>query len=410
MNRSSYIAALLLACMLACDPRSAWAESQPESTPSIQPLFNTKLDFEFDAPQATFDKVLTLISERYYSNEIDEPALYWAAIRGMLRHISPPSKPEQARIWTKDSYDRIVRSLRGKQQSIGIRTHFKQADGSLTVTAVTRDSPAAGVLEVHDRIMRINGKPLKNETDKSIDAMLRNAEAPTQLTVVRDIRTFETTIRAREHNVSNLETGLLPGQVGYARLGRITKDLSKQLRPVLAQWQASGVQRLVLDLRNNGGGVFIEGLRLAELFIGKGGVLLLTVREGEPVKRYVSGNEQPFAMQVAILANNGTASAAESLTAALATNGKAKIVGVKTYGKSTIDKTFALDNGMRVRFIVGAMYTPHGHTWHERGLAPTVEVAGHTAQVNKWFEFPLDQRFKQDRQLAGAWQLLQQSK
>jgi C-terminal processing protease CtpA/Prc len=73
---------------------------------------------------------------------------------------------------------------------------------------------SAGVLAVHDRIMRIHGKVLKGETDKSIDAMLREATQPTILTVVRDIRTFEISIQAREYNVTNLKTGLLPSQIG----------------------------------------------------------------------------------------------------------------------------------------------------------------------------------------------------
>ena len=171
-------------------------------------------------------------------------------------------------------------------------------------------------------------------------------------------------------------------------------------------WLLDGIDRVIIDLRGNGGGVFIEGLRIAELFVPEGKALLQTVREGKPAQRFVSGNAKPLEITAVVLMNERTASSAEALITALVTNTNTRIVGQKSFGKATMDKTFKLANNMRVRFIVGAMYTATGQSWHSRGLAPTVEVAGKQEDFERWSRLPDNRRMQADRQLRSAWQML----
>jgi carboxyl-terminal processing protease len=395
--------ALLLAMLVGSSSTLAQQSSDP-----VAPLFDVKLAHELDSAKSAFDSVRALILERYYTKSITEDALYWGAIQGMLRYTSPPTSPEQARIWTATEYQKVLNGLTGQRKSLGIKSHYDAKDASLTVTAVIAGSPADGVLEVHDRIMRIGKRALSGLSGAEIEQLLLSGGEPIQLTVVRDIQVFELNVQAKIHEVRSLDLGLLPNKVAYAGIRRVTAGVSGDLAQQLQLWRAQGVSRLILDLRNNGGGVFIEGLRLAELFVPKPGVLLQVVREGEPAKRYVSSNAEPFAAQIVVLINDATASAAEAMAAALATNGKAQLLGTKTYGKATMDRTFKLDNQMRVRFIVGAMYTPTGQSWHARGLAPNVDAAGKSTQAARWLDFPLDKRVSVDPQLKRAWQLLQQ--
>ena len=148
------------------------------SNDSATALFDVGIDHELSDPQATFDEVRALILERYYSREITEASLYWGAREGMLRRISPPKTPTQGRIWTAQQYTKIRRGLKGQRNSLGIRSHYAPKDASLTVTYVSPGSLAHGKLRQHDRIMRIDGTPLRDLTGPKIDAMLTNDGAP----------------------------------------------------------------------------------------------------------------------------------------------------------------------------------------------------------------------------------------
>jgi carboxyl-terminal processing protease len=370
------------------------------------PLFDTDIGFEFDNAQRTFDEVRGLLLEHYSSAELSEQTLYWAAVNGMLRHVSPPSSPEQARVWTPTQYQRVLAGLKGQQTSIGIHSQFNERDASLTVTAVTLGSPADGTLAVNDRIMRINGAPLTGLTAERLDALLRPARGSVALTVVRDIEVFEVELEPSAHEESMLHGELLADEVAYLRINRITAGIAEAASERLQAWRERGVRRLIIDLRNNGGGVFIEGLRLAELFVPKDAVLLITLRAGETRKTFVSSNDAPFDMRTVLLVNEGTASAAEVIAAALVSNGRGRMLGEKSYGKATVEQTFTLANDMRLRFIVGAMYAPGGASWNERGLRPEVEVRASAASVKRWLTLPAAARLDRDVQLRSAWQML----
>ena len=146
--------------------------------------------------------------------------------------------------------------------------------------------------------------------------------------------------------------------------------------------------------------MFIEGLRLAELFLNAKTPLLNIVREGKTAQRFVSGNDSPLRLNIALLTNKGTASAAEMATAALVSAGRASSFGEATYGKGIMEQTFTLKNQMRVRFIVGAMYTPTGSSWNDRGIKPTHEVPAKKGQLNQWLALNIAERAKVDSQLT----------
>ena len=381
--------------------------NEQELTP---PLFSTKLGFDLESAPEVFNEVRELILARYYSPELTEQALYWAAIKGMLRHISPPAAPTQGRIWTAEQYQRVLDSLVGRQKSLGVKSHFDPNDGSLTVTHVTRGSPADGRLQIRDRIMRIDGQRLIGGNLGEIESRLNApAKGEVSLTVVRDIQVIQLTLAPTEHNVPSLESGLLDERTAYLRVTRMTAGVAERAIERLKPWITQGVNNIVLDLRGNEGGVFIEGLRLAELFLSVNTPMLNIVREGKTAQRFVSGNDNPLNINIALLTNKGTASAAEMTIAALVFAGRASSFGEATYGKGIMEQTFTLQNQMRVRFIVGAMYTPTGSSWNDRGIKPTHEVPAKKGQVNQWLALNLSERSKTDTQLRRAWEHLRRS-
>ena len=139
-------------------------------------LFNVATHSDMPSPKQTFDQIFQLLLHKYYSDELDETSLYYAAAVGMLRHVSPPDNKELAKLWSGPEYQQFLNTLVGVKASIGVKSSFNQADGSLTVTEVQRGSPAQGLVEVHDRILRLDGEPLLGKSLADVNARLNGPD------------------------------------------------------------------------------------------------------------------------------------------------------------------------------------------------------------------------------------------
>jgi len=207
-----------------------------------KPLFPIKLDHEFKEASAAFDEARKLILENYYSDKITEEALYWAAIKGMLQHVSPPENRELSALFMPADYNKVSDTLKGEQVSIGIRSYYNGNDGSLTVTEIMPDSPADGKLKTLDRILRIDEKTLKGMNSKDIDKLILGEEGSVmKLTVVRDIEIFELSLKRRRFKMPNLNVGILPSNVGYIEIKRITAGVSVELKEELKKFQEQDI-------------------------------------------------------------------------------------------------------------------------------------------------------------------------
>lgn len=371
------------------------------------PLFPVALDEDFANARQTFDQVRNLILTHYYSSTLTEEALYRAAIEGMLAHVSPPDDAQLGALWSSAEYQRILDNLRGVQVSIGINSKFDPTDGSLTVSEVLPGSPADGVLQPLDRILRLDGTSLKGKQIAQINNLLQGESGTAlDLTVVRDITVLKLHIVRRKFELQNIRVTEMPQQVALIEIRKITENVSQQLRSELEKLAARDLRRLIFDLRGNGGGLFIEALRMAELFLPEKSILLRTLRSSDKVETYVSSNHSPIEAEIVILVDKGTASSSEIFASSLQTHKLAQLVGTATYGKATLEETFELRNGYRVKFIVGALYNPRGRSWYKHGLHPDFYVEQDAEMHNKLAALPVQQRIEQDLQLATAWKLL----
>ena len=379
-----------------------------ESASSNRPLFPIAAEHKIPDPRGTFEAIRSLILERYYTDAITEEDLYWAAIQGMLRHISPPQDPERATVWPPEQYARILNTLKGVQTSAGIKSAYTKEDGSLTVSDVIPGSPADGVVQPLDRILRINGEKLLNKPVTELDGLLNGAPGTRiVLTLVRDIQLLDVTLTLTEFKANNVEIAMLPRETGYARVKKISQGVSKELHAAIAPLQDRGVKKLIIDLRDNSGGVFNEGMKLAELFLENKETVLHTLQRGDRIQTFVSGNNAPMSFDLVIIVNKKTASSSEIFAGALQANRRSRLVGTPTFGKATVEKTFTLENQIRVKFIVGAMYRPGGKSWQGKGLRPDFVVEEDAKRLAKIARLPIEDRLRNDRQLNAAWQLLQ---
>lgn len=381
-------------------------EGEPAEGPprkSIPPLYPVQIEHEFPEPEATFREVAALVREQYYTDALDEKSIWWAATKGLLRHLSPEERPELAAIWLPEQYETVSDSLQGLRESIGIKSTFNPADGSLTVTEVTPGGPSEGVLEALDRILRIDGKPLRGLGVPAVSALLEGEpDTPVALTVVRDVTVLDLSVRREKFRLQNVLAEMYPSDIGYLAIRSFSQGVSGRCREELERFQKDGVGRLMLDLRGNGGGVLQEGLKTAELFLPKGRSIMRVVSHGGKISNYVSAGEAPFALQLAVLVDGQTASAAEILAAALHDDCGATLVGSPTYGKASMERIFTLKNGCRVKFTTGAIYSPKGRSWHKKGLVPQIQSDLDAKHLERTRDLSFDVRLLNDPPLRAA--------
>ncbi len=382
-----------------------WCPAQEQA--KFKPLFPVRLEHEFPQSKKTFEEVKNLILKKYYTDDINEETLYWAAIQGMLRHISPPDNPELSKIWTPEEYTKIEQALKGVQVSIGIKSSFNPQEGSLAVTEVLPNSPAESILEPFDRIMRIDSQPLKGKTIDEVNLLLTGDEGTkVKFTVNRDIKVFEVTIQRREFETQSLIVTRLSDNIALIELKKFTADVSLKLRGKLEELRNEGFKALIIDLRNNSGGVLAEALRVVELFLPEKSILMRTVQREKNLQNYVSVNKDPFVFDLAVLVNPDTASSAEVVASSLQDHQKALIIGASTYGKGVFEKTITLKNNFRVKFISGAMYSPKGNTWQSKGVTPDFLVEQDEKTVAALFKIEPRERLSKDVAMITAYKVL----
>ena len=395
--------AVMLVWLLGVAPSPGAAQDAP----AVQPLFPVRLEHPFPEPQKTFEAVKDLILEQYYNEEISPEALYWAAIEGMLRYISPPENPDLGQIWTAEQYEKVLLARQGNQISIGIKSTFNPEDGRLTVIEVLPHSPAASILQPLDQILRIDAVALKGKSLAELNALLDGEEGtPVTLTVNRDVQVFDITLKRSKFEVESLVVSPLSESVALVEIKSFTSDIAQKLKAELTRLQQEGIDKLMIDLRGNIGGLLGEALRTVELFLPEKHILLRTFQRPAGLQNYVSANARPFFFDLAVLVDHKTASSAEILASALQDHKKALIVGTRTYGKGVFEKTFTLANDYRVKFITGSMYSPKGVSWESRGITPDFLVDQDDKTLAALLRLDPRQRLRQDLAMMTAYKLL----
>ena len=394
----------MLACLLLATAHPLGAGDKGATIP---PLFSVTAPRDFDQPEETFREIMQLIEKNYYSNTIDEKALWWGAIQGMLRQISPEYHSSLATLWLPKQFEMVDDSLHGVRESIGIKSRFNPVDGSLTVTEVMPEGPSASLLKPLDRIVRINGTPLKGMSVPAISALLAGEPgSKVTLKVIRDVAVFDIDITRKKFRLENVVAEMFPRDIGYLAVRSFSVGAAKDSLEELQRFRRDGVTRLMLDLRGNGGGALKEGLKFAELFIPKGRSLMRVVSHGNNISNYLSSRTDTFAFQLAVLVDGQTASAGEIVAAALRDEAAATLVGEHTYGKATMERIFTLNNECRVKFTTGALYSPRGKSWQKKGLTPQIQVAMEPVRLARTRHLMFDVRLLNDPQLRAAFVFL----
>ena len=321
----------------------------------------------------TFNEVLDMVRKNYV-DEVDTTPLMQGAINGMIRSLDPHSA-----FMTPDLYKELEVETQGQFGGIGIEIMILKE--VLTVVSPIEDTPAfnAGI-KPGDQILKIDGKSTKDittveavqklrgpkDTKVTISILRENMAAPKDITLTRAI------IQIKSVKFKKLED-----RIGYIRIAafqeRTVEDLRKALKDL--NEKNNPLKGLVLDLRNDPGGLLTQAVEVSDVFLKEGTIVSTRGRvKSMESKSTARDDNNEIGCPIVVLVNEGTASAAEIVAGALQDNGRALIMGTQTFGKASVQTVIPLEGGSALKLTTARYYTPKGRSIQAEGITPDITV------------------------------------
>jgi len=321
----------------------------------------------------TFTEVLDIV-EKNYVEKVDMNTLVKEAINGMIKSLDPHSA-----FMTVEMFKELEVETKGSFGGIGIEITMQK--DVLTVVSPIEDTPAfnAGI-KAGDQIIMIDGQYTRDLTISDAVKKLRGKDGTkVTLTIMRDgqDKPKDYALVRAIIKVKSVKMKLLEKNIGYVRLAafqeRTTGDLKKALGELATQ--TPPVQGIVLDMRNNPGGLLNQAVEVSDLFMKSGTIVSTRGRTKNTESNAVArdNGDEPTCPMV-ILVNEGTASAAEIVAGALQDNGRALIIGTQTFGKGSVQTVIPLEDGSALKLTTAQYYTPNGRSIQAEGIAPDIVV------------------------------------
>jgi len=319
-----------------------------------------------------FADVLSLI-ETNYVDDVKPSKLVDGAINGMLRALDPHSS-----YMSPEMYKEMQAETDGEFGGIGIEITIK--DDILTVVAPIDDTPAASAgIEAGDRIVKVNGESTfdmnlmeavrkmrgKRGESVTITIIREGLDRPKDFKIVRDII-----------KVTSVKSTTLPGKWGYVRLRSFSRDVGADLRKALNKFKQEGFKGLVLDLRNDPGGLLNQAVAVSEQFLRRGELIVYTRGRmpNQNLEFSAKNTSEDNSYPMVVLVNHGSASASEIVAGALQDLKRAVIVGTQTFGKGSVQTIIPLKDHAGLRLTTARYYTPSGRQINGVGIEPDIIV------------------------------------
>ena len=316
-----------------------------------------------------------MVRQRVLKQPLENREATYTAIQEMLASLDDPF----TRLLKPDQYRSLQTNTSGELTGVGLQ--IAQDDGDLRVIAPIEGSPAAQAgIQAGDRILRINGKFTKDlNLDEAAEQMRGPVGSRVALTVGRqDAAPFDVEI-VRDRIALNPVYAQLQEQpdghkVGYIRLNQFNANATAEIAHTVSRFETQGADGYILDLRNNPGGLLQAGIEIARLWLDDGTIVYTVNREGIQDRFEAAGHALTHDPLI-VLVNQGTASASEILAGALQDNGRAQLVGDRTFGKGLIQSLFNLSDGSGLAVTIAKYETPAHHDINRQGIVPDVNVA-----------------------------------
>lgn len=362
---------------------------------------NTELHLDRNRIEKKIEAIEEVINENYL-NEADEEEVEARIYKGLVSGLEDP----YAAYYTKEELKKIQESTSGEYRGIGAKLTRDPDTGTIEVVTCFAGTPSekAGMLP-GDILYKVNDTEVTGMDLTDVVSIIKTAEGDTvHIEVVRDGENdyLEFDVERTNVAVPTVASRMLDGNIGYIAVSEFDTVTVEQFSEALAGLEEQGMEKLIIDLRNNLGGVLNGCCEMLRQILPEGLIVYTEDKYGQR-EEYTCDGEHVFQKPMAVLVNEYSASAAEIFSGAVKDHGLATLVGTKTFGKGIVQRIIPLDDGTAVKLTISKYYTPNGTDIHQKGIEPDVEVELDESLKNK-VSIPEEE----DNQLQKAIEILRE--
>lgn len=325
-----------------------------------------------------------MIKDDFYQKPKDEE-LVDGAIKGLFSGLDDP----YSQYYTKEEFERLKEQTSGSYVGIGIYISPTSEDDYITVIAPIEGSPAEkSGIKSGDKIIKVDGTPVYSKnSDEAVGMMKGKAGTEVELTLSRDGKEFNVKVKREEIVSKSIESEILDDEIGYIKIISFSENTYKDFKNALNNLQEKGIKGLVLDVRDNGGGLLDICQKIADDLVGEGTIVYTKDNKGNT--EYLKSGKSKVDLPIVILTNKGSASASEILTGAILDNKAGISVGTTTFGKGLVQSVRELKDGTGYKLTTAQYFTPNGDYINGKGIKPTIEEKNEEKQLDvatKWIK------------------------
>lgn len=379
---------LLLLCGVACG--IAIVIVVPEVLPDkLLAANHTYVEYrELKDRYGKVDEAYDQLEKNYYK-KLNKKDLEEGMLKGLFEGTNDP----YTNYMNAKEYENFVIKSTGELQGIGVQLAADKNDNILVVTTFEESPAATSGIKAGDIITEVNGVAYKgSELDKAVSEMRGEPGTKVNVTYVRDGKVKKVSMLRKKITLKSVFSNELPDEIGYIGIRSFEINTPQDFETELHNFEMKGAKGLVIDLRQNGGGIVESGIQIADMLLDEG-VLAYTKGKNEKEKIFMNTQKGKTALPYVILIDEGTASTSEIVAAGVKDNNGGKLIGEKSFGKGVIQTIIGLPNKDAMKITVAQYFSPKGSVIQDIGITPDYVV-------------PMDDEATKDIQLEKAIEVL----
>lgn len=309
--------------------------------------------------------------DQYFLDKIDDDKVADEVYKGVISGLDD----KYAAYYTTDEYKSIMESSNGVYCGIGAYISQDAKTGLVEIVKPMKNSPSekAGA-KAGDLIYAVNGEDVSGKDISEVQALVKGEKgSKVKLTLIRGEKEINITVTRDDIEDITVASEMLDNKIGYVRVTGFEQVTPKQFSDAIAKLDKKGQKGMIIDLRDNGGGLLDSAVTMLDTMLPKGVVVYSKDKQGKK-EEYSATNDDAFTKPLVILVNENSASASEVFSGAIQDNGTGKLIGTKTFGKGIVQTIFPLSDGSALKMTTAKYYTPKGRNIHGKGLTPDIEV------------------------------------
>lgn len=327
---------------------------------------------QWEKIQNKAEKIQDII-DVYFLNDVDEGNIEENVYKGLLNGLDDPYSV----YYTEEEYTKLQEETAGTYVGIGVSVRLDPETGYVKVVKSFEGGPAADAgVKPNDYIIKVNGEDIKEQDLDTVVSKIRGQEGTTvDVTFLRpsDGKNYTYTVERRSVDVPTISYEMLKDEIGYIQITEFDVVTVEQYQNALTDLENQGMKGLIVDVRDNPGGVLGSVVEMLQNMLPKGTICYTEDKNGKG-DTFTSDGTKEFKKPLVVLVNGNSASAAEIFTGAIKDYGIGTIVGTTTFGKGIVQKVFSLNDGSAVKLTISRYFTPNGTCIHKTGIQPDVEL------------------------------------